>query len=43
MDIPAYYAAVTCAVSVPTLLTLSGRRVGVAVAHTAEEAEERAG
>ncbi|EPJ34038.1 putative Inner membrane metabolite transport protein YhjE [Streptomyces afghaniensis 772] len=36
VDIPAYYAAVTCAVSVPALLTLSGRGV-------AEEAEEKAG
>ncbi|MFH8897342.1 MFS transporter [Streptomyces coeruleorubidus] len=43
VDIPAYYAAVTCAVSVPALLTLSGRRVGVAVADTAEETEEKAG
>ncbi|MFH9002580.1 MFS transporter [Streptomyces afghaniensis] len=38
VDIPAYYAAVTCAVSVPALLTLSGRRAGVA-----EGAEEKAG
>jgi MFS family permease len=45
VDIPAYYAAVACAVSVPALLTLSGRRAraGVTVADTAEEAEEKAG